>query len=127
MKAVENGKAPESSKKDVDTTIQFTMPAWLSAIGRQSPLAMVLLVILYFFRVDGLKTIDMFTAHNNNQKTEFLQTLYKLEEGNERRADRIIKSREAEVDRLIKTMDKLSEAIDSSGRKKPAPNGSNGE
>jgi hypothetical protein len=99
--------------------IKLAIPSWLASVATQSPTVALLLLILWLFRSDGIDALHQFTQINIQQRQEFIRSLEKLEQTGNDRADALLQARAKEVDRMILTLDKLSDTIKKSSSLKP--------
>lgn len=95
--------------------LKVALPNWAArAIQKlidQGPLVMVLVAMLWIFRIDGLDTIAKFQAQSTDQRKDYLAALDKIELANKERTERLIATREKEVDRMIQSFDRLAESL----------------
>ena len=117
-----------------EKSISISVPSWLAGIGKQSPLALVLLVILYFFRMDFKEMQGNNLQHDTDRNTAFVNALDRIDKAADMRTEKIIQSHDArakkeeelrvrETDRMLEGQREVIRAIQGKPSAKPDGDG----
>ena len=110
--------ADKSTEGNGSKDVRISIPEWLAVIGKQSPLALVLLVILYIFRLDGREALHDFGAQQKEARGEFTKTISEARVDFLRALDKLETQSKDRTDKLIQSFDELKRILEKRDKKK---------